>query len=274
MPYVLAVPVNQRVIATADGQVAELRADALATHAAAAGLEEDLRRRRRQGATPLPLGPGRDPAAGRHRQLLAAGPPQPDRPDRPGLLPVLRPRTHPAARAGPRRRRPLGDRGDLPDRQGPGRPGPVPGPPLRRLVPTHHPGHARPRLPDRHHRRHKKGAPRRRTHPADRPRGPTPTRPPDLAPATRHHDRPELVAMATTTPSPGPPPPLHPEAPHHKCGCSTRCSSLDAFPRPDSAAPAAVGRETALLALDGGVAFGVWPSAMMAGPRLTPIPFS
>ena len=29
-PYVLAVPVNQRVIATADGQVAELRADALA----------------------------------------------------------------------------------------------------------------------------------------------------------------------------------------------------------------------------------------------------
>jgi SRSO17 transposase len=30
-PYVLAVPVNQRVIATVDGQVAELRADALAT---------------------------------------------------------------------------------------------------------------------------------------------------------------------------------------------------------------------------------------------------
>jgi SRSO17 transposase len=30
MPYVLAVPVNQRVIATVDGKVAELRADALA----------------------------------------------------------------------------------------------------------------------------------------------------------------------------------------------------------------------------------------------------
>jgi len=32
MPYVLAVPVNQRVIATVDGKVAELRADALAAH--------------------------------------------------------------------------------------------------------------------------------------------------------------------------------------------------------------------------------------------------
>jgi len=31
-PYVLAVPVNQRVIAVVDGKVAELRADALATH--------------------------------------------------------------------------------------------------------------------------------------------------------------------------------------------------------------------------------------------------
>lgn len=32
MPYVLAVPVNQRVIARVDGKVTELRADALATH--------------------------------------------------------------------------------------------------------------------------------------------------------------------------------------------------------------------------------------------------
>jgi SRSO17 transposase len=32
MPYVLAVPVNQRVIATIEGRVSELRADALATH--------------------------------------------------------------------------------------------------------------------------------------------------------------------------------------------------------------------------------------------------
>ena len=35
----------------------------------------------------------------------------------------------------------------LPDRQDRDRPRPLPGPPLRRLVPAHHPGHARPRLP-------------------------------------------------------------------------------------------------------------------------------
>ncbi len=35
MPYVLAVPVNQRVIAVVQGKVAELRADALATVPAA-----------------------------------------------------------------------------------------------------------------------------------------------------------------------------------------------------------------------------------------------
>jgi len=38
----------------------------------------------------------------------------------------------------------------LPDRQDRNRPGPVPGPPLRRLVPAHHPGHAGARLPVRH----------------------------------------------------------------------------------------------------------------------------
>src|ERR1700750_1635987 len=38
----------------------------------------------------------------------------------------------------------------LPDRQDRDRPGPVPGPPLRRLVPAHHAGHAGARLPVRH----------------------------------------------------------------------------------------------------------------------------
>jgi hypothetical protein len=38
----------------------------------------------------------------------------------------------------------------LPDREERDRPGSVPGPPLRRLVPAHHPGHARARLPGRH----------------------------------------------------------------------------------------------------------------------------
>ena len=48
---------------------------------------------------------------------------------------------------GPGRRAPLDHRGALPDRQGPGRPGPASGPPLALLVPLDHPGHARPRLP-------------------------------------------------------------------------------------------------------------------------------
>jgi hypothetical protein len=53
----------------------------------------------------------------------------------------------------------LGDRGMLPDSQGPGRPGRVPGPPLRRLVPARHPGHARPRLPRRDGRGGKRPSP-------------------------------------------------------------------------------------------------------------------
>jgi hypothetical protein len=40
--------------------------------------------------------------------------------------------------------------GVLPDGQDRDRPGPVPGPPLRRLVPARHPGHAGARLPVRH----------------------------------------------------------------------------------------------------------------------------
>lgn len=41
--------------------------------------------------------------------------------------------------------------GVLPDREERGRPRPVPGPPLRRLVPPRHPRDARPRLPLGHH---------------------------------------------------------------------------------------------------------------------------
>ena len=69
------------------------------------------------------------------------------------LLRLLRAPRHPAARAGPRRRHPLGHRGVVPDRQERGRARPVPGPPLRRLVRPHHPGHDRRRVPGRHPRR-------------------------------------------------------------------------------------------------------------------------
>src|SRR5690349_17524302 len=40
----------------------------------------------------------------------------------------------------------------LPEREERDRPGPLPGPPLRRLVPPHHPGCPRLRLPRRHRR--------------------------------------------------------------------------------------------------------------------------
>ncbi len=53
----------------------------------------------------------------------------------------------------------LGDRGMLPSRQRPMRPRPLPSPQIRRLVPAHHPGHARSRLP-RRHRRHRPKSPR------------------------------------------------------------------------------------------------------------------
>lgn len=53
-----------------------------------------------------------------------------------------------AGRAGQYRRRPLGDRGNLPNVQGRNGAGPLPGPPTHRLVPAHHPLHVRPSLPD------------------------------------------------------------------------------------------------------------------------------
>jgi hypothetical protein len=52
--------------------------------------------------------------------------------------------------ADPRRRGPLGRRGVLPERQERDRPRPLPGPPLRRLVPARHPRRPRARLPRRH----------------------------------------------------------------------------------------------------------------------------
>jgi hypothetical protein len=61
---------------------------------------------------------------------------------------LLPSKSHPR-RAGPRRGQPLGRGGMLPDRQAGMRPGRLPGPPLSRLAPTHHPGHGRPRLPHR-----------------------------------------------------------------------------------------------------------------------------
>ena len=114
------------------------------------GLAAPERGRGREGAARLRLGPGADPAAaGAGLGLLAAGAAQPRRPDRPGLLRVLRPGGHAARGVGAGRRHALGDRGELRERQGRGGAGPVRGAALARLVPAHHAGAARPCVPDR-----------------------------------------------------------------------------------------------------------------------------
>ncbi len=86
----------------------------------------------------------------------------------------------------PSRRCPLGDRGMLPNRENRGRSRPLPGPPLRRLVPAHHPGHARPHLPRRHRRYHPK-SPSQRPYPAHPRRDP---------PSTGTRDQPGPAAPA------------------------------------------------------------------------------
>ena len=60
-----------------------------------------------------------------------------------GLLPLLDAPPGPAFNAGPGRRDQVDGGGAISDRQGPGRPGPAPGPPLALLVPVGHPCHAR-----------------------------------------------------------------------------------------------------------------------------------
>jgi DDE superfamily endonuclease len=91
-------------------------------------------RLRRQGPPPVRLDPGRaDPARGGRRDPLAAGAPQPRRWGA-GLLRLLRPGWHLAARPGPGGRQPVGGGGGLRAGQGRGRPGPLPGPQMAGLV--------------------------------------------------------------------------------------------------------------------------------------------
>jgi hypothetical protein len=80
--------------------------------------------------------------------------------------------TPPGAVAHPRqgRRLTVEHRRVVPDRQGPGRPGPLPGPRLDRLAPPRHPGHARPGRSD--HPRRPATRHRPRDHRVDRRRDP------------------------------------------------------------------------------------------------------
>ena len=153
--YVVAVPKSQAVA----GDAGKSRADVLTAHAPDQAWKRRSCGNGLQGPPGLRLG-GRDPARRRHRAArlvpVPAGPPLPRTELQgragAGLLPVRRPGRHRRRGADPRRRGPLGRRGVLPERQERGRPRPLPGPPLRRLVQPRHPGRPRPRLPRRHRR--------------------------------------------------------------------------------------------------------------------------
>ena len=165
VPYVLATR-NDDLLTCPDGH--REQAKVLAT---LAGIDSDGRidpaawERRSLGYgahgervydwTAVALDPAGLPDGWGHWLLVRQPDPRPTRgQDRAGagLLPLRRTRDHPAARADPRRRHPLGDRGMLPDRQERGRARPLPGPHLASLVRPHHPGHARRRLARRHPR--------------------------------------------------------------------------------------------------------------------------
>ena len=162
MPYVLAVPVNQRVIATVDGKIRELRADqSIATVSPQAWkkISAGATARRGHGSTTglaCRSVPWTTPARATGCWSAAAWPTPPTWPTTCASARPARRCANSSRVAGAR----WAIEESLPDRQGRGRPGPVPGPPLRRLVPAHHPRHARPRVPHRHPRpRGKRGAP-------------------------------------------------------------------------------------------------------------------
>src|SRR5690606_1516897 len=171
------------------------------------GLADPVGRDRRQGTAPLLVGPGRyrpRPA----RLPVAADPPQPPH-RRAGVLPLLRPQARPYIDAGQGRRPSLDDRGGLPGRQGPVRPGPAPGPHLEILVPLDHPGHARPRLPDRGGGvRTRPPARRAGPDPPHPRRDPAPHGPADQPPPSTLRALPRLGTLATTPSSPCPHLPL------------------------------------------------------------------
>src|SRR3954454_13271360 len=162
--YVLATRSNDTVAPVDRRQrrvralVAELPAAAWARCSAGAGAHGQ----RFYDWARLQLLAGFDPSWARW-VLARRGPAPPHHPERPRrtgravLLRLRRPgRDHPRAadRGG---RWPLADRGMLPGGEERGRPRVLPGAGLHRLVPAHHPGDARPRLPVGHPRHRRKG---------------------------------------------------------------------------------------------------------------------
>jgi DDE superfamily endonuclease len=151
--YVMAISCDQR-FPTPTGRI---RADELAAQAPQRGWQRLSAGAGSKGQRLydwLLLDPGT------HTHPPTAGPPLHQHTNRAGLL--HRPHQHPgpAGRTGPGRRIPLGRGGNLPIHQKRDRTGPLPGSQIPRLVPPHHPIHARRRLP--HHHRPHRASPRRK----------------------------------------------------------------------------------------------------------------
>jgi SRSO17 transposase len=151
--YVLAVPKSFTVVTGAG----KIRADELTAAVPAAGWQQVSCGQGAKGpryydwaliATTSPAHhPARAPVTDPRQQERAGA----------SVLHLPCPSRHHAGRAGHCRRNPVGSRGMLPGRQGRDWPGPLSGPPLRRLVPARHPVDARAGLPPGHRR--SKGAP-------------------------------------------------------------------------------------------------------------------
>lgn len=104
---------------------------------------------------------------------------------RAGFLPLRRTCCHVGRRPGTGRRGPMDDRGNVPDQQERGRPGPLPGPPLPSLVPTSPwPCSSPPTSPSPAPPKPKKGTHNqpRRADPAEQQRDPTPAGRPSVRP--------------------------------------------------------------------------------------------
>ena len=197
--YVLAVACSHEVTT----QAGKFRADALARklpkqawQKLSAGAGAKGRRFYDWAAIELP-----DPAP---RQPPAADPPQPHH-RRTRLLPLLLTAARAPEHPGAGRWIKVASGRDVPVRQGPGRTGRAPGPPLRVLVPLGHPGHARACLPRRRPRRRTRPPPRtRHPHTAHLQRNPAPVHHSRYPPRPRHGPPARLVPLATPPPGPFP----------------------------------------------------------------------
>lgn len=144
--YVLAVPKSQQV----NSPAGSWRIDHVLTGAPAEAWERISCGDGAKGprvydwaAVKLPTIEGSDPA--HYRWVLARR--SLARPEEIAYYLAFAPHGRYRLRTGSGGKRPVGHRGVLPGREERVRSGPVRSPPLRRLVPPHHPGHARARLP-------------------------------------------------------------------------------------------------------------------------------